>query len=259
MSTTAPTSATDNDTFSNDKYSHEINAAAFKQDMNLSHEDLSHGNLDNWANQGVLLLNTSLSVRQAKPNSHSVHWRYFTNEIIKYIVETYTNEEKGVRNLKRCLEVIYSKLNLYKFMKPGTTLFGESIIENIEYPFNITTEIADKIGTDDSPCPPYSKPFFWNNKFDGDSGGPDCGNEQAYYSRLDYVCCNNDFTLTDEEKERFIKLIVKIKGNQEYSIPHIYTETKSVKIDEVKVTAEDIKLVVKEVLGINLEIDNINV
>lgn len=65
--------------------------------------------------------------------------------------------------------------------------------------------------------------------------------------------------LTDEEKERFIKLIVKIKGNQEYSVPHIYTETKSVKIDKVKVTAEDIKLVVKEVLGINLEIDNINV
>lgn len=65
--------------------------------------------------------------------------------------------------------------------------------------------------------------------------------------------------LTDEEKERFIQLIVKVKGNQEYSVPHIYTETKSVKVDEVKVTAEDIKLVVKEVLGINLEIDNINV
>lgn len=65
--------------------------------------------------------------------------------------------------------------------------------------------------------------------------------------------------LTDEEKERFIQLIVKVKGNQEYSVPHIYTETKSVKVDEVKVTAEDIKLVVKEVLGINLEINNINV
>ena len=65
--------------------------------------------------------------------------------------------------------------------------------------------------------------------------------------------------LTDEEKERFIQLIVKVKGNQEYSTSHIYTETKSVKVDEVKVTAEDIKLVVKEVLGINLEINNINV
>ena len=61
--------------------------AEIKQDMNLSNEELSHGNLDNWANQGVLLLNTSLSVRQAKPNSHSVHWKYFTNEIIKYIAE----------------------------------------------------------------------------------------------------------------------------------------------------------------------------
>ena len=65
--------------------------------------------------------------------------------------------------------------------------------------------------------------------------------------------------LTDEEKERFIQLIVKVKGNQEYSTSHIYTEMKSVKVDEVKVTAKDIKLVVKEVLGINLEINNINV
>lgn len=61
--------------------------AEIKQDLNLSNEDLSHGNLDHWANQGVLLLNTSLSVRQAKPNSHSIHWKYFTNEIIKYIAE----------------------------------------------------------------------------------------------------------------------------------------------------------------------------
>ena len=68
-----------------------------------------------------------------------------SDEIIRHIVEKYTNGEKGVRNLKRCLEIVFSKINLYKFMKPGTTLFGESIIENIEYPFNITTEIADKI------------------------------------------------------------------------------------------------------------------
>ena len=69
----------------------------------------------------------------------------FEDEIIKYIVETYTNEEKGVRNLKRCLEVIYSKLNLYKFMKPGTELFGEKIVENIEFPYKLSKDIIEKI------------------------------------------------------------------------------------------------------------------
>ena len=69
----------------------------------------------------------------------------FEDEIIKYIVETYTEEEKGVRNLKRCLEIIYSKLNLYKFMKPGTKLFGDKIVENIEFPYNLNKEIIEKI------------------------------------------------------------------------------------------------------------------
>ena len=69
----------------------------------------------------------------------------FSDEILKFVIEKYTNEEKGVRNLKRCLEVIYSKLNLYKFMKPGTKLFGESIVENIQFPYTITQDVIEKI------------------------------------------------------------------------------------------------------------------
>ena len=64
---------------------------------------------------------------------------------IKHIIEKYTDEEKGVRNLKRCLEIIYSKLNLYKFMKPGSELFGEKIVENIEFPYNLNKEIIEKV------------------------------------------------------------------------------------------------------------------
>ena len=56
-------------------------------DNGLNDINFSHGNLESWADQGVLLLNTALSVRQAKPNSHSVVWKYMTDEIIKYIVE----------------------------------------------------------------------------------------------------------------------------------------------------------------------------
>ena len=46
----------------------------------------NHGDLTNWANQGVLLLNTSLSVRDSEPNSHSrFGWLEFTNEVISII------------------------------------------------------------------------------------------------------------------------------------------------------------------------------
>lgn len=43
-----------------------------------------HGNLTQWAQQGVLLLNTSLSVEAHKPNSHNkIGWVQFTDFIIK--------------------------------------------------------------------------------------------------------------------------------------------------------------------------------
>lgn len=44
-----------------------------------------HGNLLKWARQGVLLLNSALTVRQSKSNSHSKIWKDFTDSIIKYI------------------------------------------------------------------------------------------------------------------------------------------------------------------------------
>ena len=62
------------------------------------------------------------------------------DETIDYIVETYTNEEKGVRNLKRCLEIIYTKLNLYRLMKPGETLFEKEMTLKVEFPFTVTND-----------------------------------------------------------------------------------------------------------------------
>ena len=43
------------------------------------------GDLSKWARQGVLLLNTSLTVRQHCANSHSKLWIPITDNIIKYI------------------------------------------------------------------------------------------------------------------------------------------------------------------------------
>jgi uracil-DNA glycosylase len=44
------------------------------------------GNLEQWARQGVLLLNASLTVEASKPMSHSqVGWHIFTDEVIRCI------------------------------------------------------------------------------------------------------------------------------------------------------------------------------
>lgn len=48
----------------------------------------NNGYLEKWAKQGVLLLNTSLTVRQAEANSHkSIGWEIFTDHIIKLLNE----------------------------------------------------------------------------------------------------------------------------------------------------------------------------
>lgn len=44
------------------------------------------GNLEHWANQGVLLLNASLTVRKDNANSHKhLKWNIFTDAVIEYI------------------------------------------------------------------------------------------------------------------------------------------------------------------------------
>lgn len=47
-----------------------------------------NGNLTNWAKQGVLLLNATLTVREGQPNSHQkLGWETFTDAVIKTISE----------------------------------------------------------------------------------------------------------------------------------------------------------------------------
>lgn len=50
------------------------------------------GNLESWAKQGVLLLNSTLTVEKDKPNSHNkIGWQQFTNDVIKIIDNNKTN------------------------------------------------------------------------------------------------------------------------------------------------------------------------
>ena len=67
------------------------------------------------------------------------------DETITHICNTFTEGEKGVRNLKRCLEIIYTKLNLYRLMKPDSKLFEKEKTIKVEFPFTVTRDIVDKL------------------------------------------------------------------------------------------------------------------
>ena len=67
------------------------------------------------------------------------------DQAIHHIIEEYCMKEDGVRNLKRCLEIIYTKLNLYRLMKPGTNLFEQEMSLKVEFPMKVTNDIVDKL------------------------------------------------------------------------------------------------------------------
>ena len=66
-------------------------------------------------------------------------------QTIHYIIENHCNKEDGVRNLKRCLEIVYTKLNLYRLMRPDSNLFEEDMSLKVEFPFTVTKTIIDKL------------------------------------------------------------------------------------------------------------------
>ena len=68
-----------------------------------------------------------------------------SDEIIHYIIDNYCEKEDGVRNLKRCIEIIHTKLNLCRLVKPGSSFFQDNSITNVEFPLTVTKDIVDKL------------------------------------------------------------------------------------------------------------------
>ena len=68
----------------------------------------------------------------------------FNDEVITNIIENYTNSEKGVRNLKRCLQTIISKINIW-------TMIGEDktnipfVLKNVSYPYTVTIDTCSTL------------------------------------------------------------------------------------------------------------------
>jgi ATP-dependent Lon protease len=70
-----------------------------------------------------------------------------TDDTLNYII---TNErlckgEQGVRNLKRCLEIIHTKLNLFRLIKTDVKLFEKEINlgDEVVFPFVVTRKHVD--------------------------------------------------------------------------------------------------------------------
>jgi len=69
------------------------------------------------------------------------------DDTIEYIASNkdFTKEESGVRNLKRCLEIIHTKINLFRLIKTDTDLFKKDIDIEVKFPFTVTKDHVNKL------------------------------------------------------------------------------------------------------------------
>ena len=69
------------------------------------------------------------------------------DDVISYIITntSMTHNEQGVRNLKRCLEIIHTKLNLYRLIDSSNTngILGKDLNMIVEFPFTVSRKIVD--------------------------------------------------------------------------------------------------------------------
>lgn len=68
-----------------------------------------------------------------------------TDEVLAHIISNQAKGESGVRNLKRCLEIIHTKLNLYRLVKSGTELFDKEMGLKVTFPYTVTKKDVDSL------------------------------------------------------------------------------------------------------------------
>ena len=75
------------------------------------------------------------------------------DETLNFIIseENITKGEEGVRNLKRCLEIIHTKLNLFRLMKPDNNIFSKDLDLSVSFPFTVSSEHVRKLIEYESP------------------------------------------------------------------------------------------------------------
>jgi ATP-dependent Lon protease len=69
------------------------------------------------------------------------------DETLQYIITNtrFTKGEEGVRNLKRCLEIIHTKLNLFRLMRTDSpsSILGKNVALHVEFPYTVSKKDVD--------------------------------------------------------------------------------------------------------------------
>jgi ATP-dependent Lon protease len=72
------------------------------------------------------------------------------DETLKYIISStkFTQNEQGVRNLNRCLEIIHTKLNLFRLIhvdKDTPSILGKDIDLKVTFAYTVTNKDVDML------------------------------------------------------------------------------------------------------------------
>jgi ATP-dependent Lon protease len=70
---------------------------------------------------------------------------FIPDEVLQYIItnKNFTQNEAGVRNLKRCLEIIHTKLNLFRLIHPEKNILGKENTLKVSFPHTVSKEDVD--------------------------------------------------------------------------------------------------------------------
>ena len=68
-----------------------------------------------------------------------------SDEVLSHIISNQAKGESGVRNLKRCLEIVHTKLNLYRLVKSDTALFEKEMGLQVSFPYTLTKKDVDTL------------------------------------------------------------------------------------------------------------------
>jgi hypothetical protein len=69
----------------------------------------------------------------------------FPDDVLSHIISNQAKGEEGVRNLKRSLEIVHTKLNLYRLVKSGTQMFAKEMGLNVVFPYTLTRKDVDTL------------------------------------------------------------------------------------------------------------------
>jgi ATP-dependent Lon protease len=74
------------------------------------------------------------------------------DDVLQYIIgNDFCKDEQGVRNLKRCLEIIHTKLNLFRLVKSDYKLFSKDMNIDVQFPISVTKVHVDALVKKEDP------------------------------------------------------------------------------------------------------------